>query len=249
MFRPSSEICSFWRHFSISCAHQEHCSIWKKCAAFQSFALSFAKLSSFLAGTPLTSALSMYYFFGATGLTFLSPLVTGQMEPSRCRFSGMGAFKVDIFLMIGSLPRWGQTRLRGYTRDVNHNIYIYVDMLSRYATGSACLNTFVLNISCGRRFSREFSAHGLQESCWRRSRAGGLGHHWWFQHINNSYSEVETWWNQYLIHVIKGSEIRRLPSWRWWTTPTSSSSMSPSRILGLAMTWICNMQISSDITI
>ena len=45
----------------------------------------------------------------------------------------------------------------------------------------------------------------------------------------------------------KGSEIRRLPSWRWWTTPTSSSSMSPSRILGLAMTWICNMQISSDI--
>ena len=27
--------------------------------------------------------------------------------------------------------------------------------------------------------------------------------------------------------------IRRLPSWRWWTTPTSSSSMSPSRILGL----------------
>jgi hypothetical protein len=40
-----------------------------------------------------------------------------------------------------------------------------------------------------------------------------------------------------------------LPSWRWWTTPTSSSSMSPSRILGLAMTWICNMQISSDITI
>jgi len=47
----------------------------------------------------------------------------------------------------------------------------------------------------------------------------------------------------------KGSEIRRLPSWRWWTTPTSSSSMSPSRILGLAMTWICNMQISSDITI
>ena len=97
----------------------------KSCAAFQSFALSFAKLSSFLAGTPLTSALSMYYFFGATGLTFLSPLATGQMEPSRCRFSGMGAFKVDIFLMIGSLPRWGQTRLRGYTRDVNHYIYIY----------------------------------------------------------------------------------------------------------------------------
>ena len=29
--------------------------------------------------------------------------------------------------------------------------------------------------------------------------------------------------------------IRRLPSWRWWTTPTSSSSMSPSRILGLAI--------------
>ena len=75
-------------------------------------------------------------------------------------------------------------------------------MLCRYATGSACLNTLVLNISWGRRFSREFSAHGLQESCWRRSRAGGLGHHWWFQHINNSYSEVETWWNQYLIHKL-----------------------------------------------
>ena len=29
MFRPYSEICSFWRHFSISCAHQEHCSISK----------------------------------------------------------------------------------------------------------------------------------------------------------------------------------------------------------------------------
>ena len=75
-------------------------------------------------------------------------------------------------------------------------------MPSRYATGSACLNTFVLNISWGRRFSREFSAHGLQESCWRRSRAGGLDHHWWFQHTNNSYSEVETWWNQYLIHKL-----------------------------------------------
>lgn len=28
--------------------------------------------------------------------------------------------------------------------------------------------------------------------------------------------------------------VRRLPSWKWWTTPTSSSSMSPSRILGPA---------------
>ena len=98
--RPWSFLKAF-QHFMRPPRALQH----KSCAAFQSFALSFAKLSSFLAGTPLTSALSMYYFFGATGLTFLSPLATGQMEPSRCRFSGMGAFKVDIFLMIGSLPR------------------------------------------------------------------------------------------------------------------------------------------------
>ena len=129
ILRPSSEICSFWRHFSISCAHQEHCSISNHALNFKASRLVKRETLEFLGRYSTHFSVEHVLLFWRHWAYI--PFTTGRhwsnVAPFRCIW--MGAFKVDIFLMIGSLPRWGQTRLRGYNRDVNHNI----SRSSRYA--------------------------------------------------------------------------------------------------------------------